>query len=813
MPQDPKQHQDLISIITPVYNTGECLRQCLQSCLDQTYTNLEIIAVDDCSTDAYTREILQEFADKDPRIKVIWCPENHGQGYCRNVGVDNCHGKYFSFIDSDDYFKPEFIEKMYEGMEKFKTDFAICDTYNYVDDPTMYDIKLFVVDDSETRFNFNSPHESVINNHDLASVGYLISFPASCYGKMFNTKAYRDADIRFYDGEFSHHCQDEDWATTTIVKLKNFVVLKFIGLMRRMRRGTASMPSKEYFQCSIDAALRRFKVIEPQPYAYFYKNSIALNLIKRATRLTYVNENYFDRLKVIELTHDYLIKFDSICNTSPYYYSCPISCAWHPLLGALDANPLPLLYFSLRPLHNSFNGETYYTKQLLEGLAAQGIFTSSFNTLHHTSNVPLQIYKKIEKEALKFKTQDDDIDPPHINPTSPLFEFKDNGVSYLVAKTRPFTRPEFYSEVDIEILRQGVTKTAQTYFKNKGTGLIMVSGGDLVAQCVAYILSKFGYKILYLVSHPDDLHFSDKRTPDKQQLLQLLESAIKTSFAEYNQEAEAAGKTERLTYEPDADSPYLFKPQDFAAVFATIPYYAERFKQQHGVDVEYYGSPLNPWVEVVQPDKPHASILYPNPTLENGLAVVLKLVQRFHELHPDKEFTVLQNMDGSLQEALTKLHDAKGNNISILKDSLSHLHMVMDQIIDPVSLMGLSRVCLKPMLSENETIGCILEAACNDVPVVGSDNAKLKSVLGEHGIYLQIPESTKKDPTCIPSDEEIQPWVEALENVLSTPWQNRTSLDTLKEDYRRTMRQWVERLFELAEVPEVHEHTEERSIY
>ena len=101
---------ELISVIVPVYKVEEYLHKCVDSILAQTYTNLEIILVDDGSPDNCGK-ICDEYAEKDSRIKVIH-QENGGLSAARNTGLDIATGNYIGFVDSDDYIDPDYIECM-----------------------------------------------------------------------------------------------------------------------------------------------------------------------------------------------------------------------------------------------------------------------------------------------------------------------------------------------------------------------------------------------------------------------------------------------------------------------------------------------------------------------------------------------------------------------------------------------------------------------------------------------------------------------------------------------------------------------------
>ena len=115
-----------ISVIVPVYNVEKYLSECLDSIVNQTLKEIEIICVNDGSTDS-SLSILKEYASKDTRIKII-DKENEGQGYARKVGLDTAKGDYILFCDSDDYYaKLTAFEELYNHIEKLKSDIVIFD--------------------------------------------------------------------------------------------------------------------------------------------------------------------------------------------------------------------------------------------------------------------------------------------------------------------------------------------------------------------------------------------------------------------------------------------------------------------------------------------------------------------------------------------------------------------------------------------------------------------------------------------------------------------------------------------------------------
>ena len=101
-----------ISVVIPVYNTEQFIGRCLDSVLSQTFRDLEILCIDDGSTDR-TPEILRIYASKDDRVRIITLPENHGVPYARNLAIDEAKGEYLYYMDSDDWLDLDYLEEMY----------------------------------------------------------------------------------------------------------------------------------------------------------------------------------------------------------------------------------------------------------------------------------------------------------------------------------------------------------------------------------------------------------------------------------------------------------------------------------------------------------------------------------------------------------------------------------------------------------------------------------------------------------------------------------------------------------------------------
>ena len=126
--------KDLVSVIVPVYNVEQYLEKCIESICSQTFTRLEIILVDDGSTDHSSR-ICDEWAHKDVRIRVLH-KENGGLSDARNAGIEIATGGWYMFVDSDDTITPDTIERMYGAATSHDCEMAVCNMVRIYDDGT-----------------------------------------------------------------------------------------------------------------------------------------------------------------------------------------------------------------------------------------------------------------------------------------------------------------------------------------------------------------------------------------------------------------------------------------------------------------------------------------------------------------------------------------------------------------------------------------------------------------------------------------------------------------------------------------------------
>ena len=176
-----------ISIIIPVHNVEKYLDECLNSAVNQTFDDIEIICVNDGSTDG-SLEILEKHASKDKRIRII-SQEQKGVGIARNVGLDVAKGKYVYFMDSDDYLELNALKELHDLIEEKSCDLIIFKTYNFLDDTKEYITNDYYEMPELTRMVGNRTF------HYQDYLKQLINVDVTVYTKFFKREIV--SDIRF----------------------------------------------------------------------------------------------------------------------------------------------------------------------------------------------------------------------------------------------------------------------------------------------------------------------------------------------------------------------------------------------------------------------------------------------------------------------------------------------------------------------------------------------------------------------------------------------------------------------------------------
>ena len=232
----------VVSVIVPVYNVEQYLPQCLDSIVNQTLKNIEIICVNDSSTDN-SLNILNHYAEKDPRIKVVTQP-NGGAGAARNRGLSLAAGKYLSFLDSDDFFEPDMLELAYNKAVCDKADFVVFQSDQYYTDRKEFVSVPWSLREKEippyTPFN----HRQMTDNIFKVFVGWA-------WDKLYDREFVEKNHLRFQEQRTSN---DMLFVFSGVAVAKRIsVVKKVLAHQRRDAKDSLSKTRENSWHCFYDA--------------------------------------------------------------------------------------------------------------------------------------------------------------------------------------------------------------------------------------------------------------------------------------------------------------------------------------------------------------------------------------------------------------------------------------------------------------------------------------------------------------------------------------------------------------------------------
>lgn len=179
---------DVISVVIPVYKIEKYLCACVDSILGQTYSNLDIILVDDGSPDSCP-EICDEYAGRDSRIRVIH-KENGGLSDARNAGIAAAKGKYITFVDGDDFIFPSMIETLYTLCVKYDADFSACRHIECSDNDTLQTVSAEQVETQEEVFTGREKMRAFFANEKITTMAWE---------KFYNIRLFEN--VRFPKGK------------------------------------------------------------------------------------------------------------------------------------------------------------------------------------------------------------------------------------------------------------------------------------------------------------------------------------------------------------------------------------------------------------------------------------------------------------------------------------------------------------------------------------------------------------------------------------------------------------------------------------
>lgn len=272
------ERRKTISIIVPVYKVEEYLDCCIQSIVDQTYRDLEIILVDDGSPDG-CGAMCDAWAEKDGRIKVIH-KENGGLSDARNAGLEMAEGKYIAFVDSDDWIRPEMYEKLLAAMEKEKADISACNILScFPDGESAYGCDEYTVGDPEK----------------ILSMLYDdTKYPVCAWNKLYRRELW-DA-LRFPVGKI---CEDAFTTYRLVDKARKIVQIPEALYCYRIRESSIMtsefsakrMDEEEAWRCNYEFVKQRYPGVFQAAFDfYLLKVNVLLHTIPKDKRQEFPGE-------------------------------------------------------------------------------------------------------------------------------------------------------------------------------------------------------------------------------------------------------------------------------------------------------------------------------------------------------------------------------------------------------------------------------------------------------------------------------------------------------------------------------------------
>lgn len=210
-----------ISIIIPVYNVEKYLRECLDSCVNQTLKDIEIICVDDASPDNSIK-ILEEYQQKDSRIKVFRHETNKNLGAARNTGLANATGEYIWFIDSDDYIDTKACQILYDAIKDFNIDVLCFSALNFVENDN---VRKFSYSNYFQGIQINKIYYTKTNWKEINFSNLNVS---AC---MYLTKRSVVQKFKFREGVWH---EDTDFTPILLSSIESFCFISYSAYFRRI---------------------------------------------------------------------------------------------------------------------------------------------------------------------------------------------------------------------------------------------------------------------------------------------------------------------------------------------------------------------------------------------------------------------------------------------------------------------------------------------------------------------------------------------------------------------------------------------------
>ncbi len=224
--------QPKISVIIPFYNVEKYIAECLDSVLSQSYRNIEVICVDDHGQDG-SRAIVDSYAAKDERVRVLDLGGNRGIGPARNAGMDAITGEYFVFLDSDDMLAENALQNLYDAASRTGAD-VVLGRFEAFADEDRADLLRSVADLNPT-FALARDFDVQVDVHNfqrMIDASYVV-----VWGRLYSTAFMRRMGIRFHDSGILH--EDKGFWIKCLGSLPHFVSITELVVLYRIRSGSS----------------------------------------------------------------------------------------------------------------------------------------------------------------------------------------------------------------------------------------------------------------------------------------------------------------------------------------------------------------------------------------------------------------------------------------------------------------------------------------------------------------------------------------------------------------------------------------------
>lgn len=243
---------EAISIIVPVYNVEKYLNECLNSIIKQTYKNLEIMLIDDGSSDR-SGTICDDYAALDSRISVIH-QKNGGVAAARNAGLNKSTGEFIGFVDSDDYISGDFIQKMVSAIRRYECDIVICGCL-LIDESGIPQKKKVIPEDAPL----------VLNGHEVFEE-IILKLNNAVWNKLYRKQCI--GETRFPDGTI--HGEDFIFNLQCASKARKTVVISNTHYFYRMRQNSithSKFSEKRLYEISVKDYVYKYVIINSPEYS------------------------------------------------------------------------------------------------------------------------------------------------------------------------------------------------------------------------------------------------------------------------------------------------------------------------------------------------------------------------------------------------------------------------------------------------------------------------------------------------------------------------------------------------------------------